>query len=104
MSWRKDRKRIPGWEQLRTAVLRRDKGVCQIRLKGICTHRATEVDHIIPDSRGGETSMANCRAACHECHRIKSQQESADAATAKAARRRRPVTPHPATVVPRPRR
>ena len=61
----------PGWAKIRTAILRRDKGICQIRYEGICTVRATEVDHIVPTTYGGSSEPANLQAACTPCNKQK---------------------------------
>lgn len=64
-----------GW---RAEVLKRDRGVCQIRDIG-CTHRATEADHIIPVAFGGpQTDLGNGQAACSSCHQRKTQREAAE--------------------------
>lgn len=48
----------------RRAVLARDRFLC-----GYCGKQASlTVDHVIPASRGGPTSFANCVAACAECN------------------------------------
>lgn len=63
----------------RTAVLKRDKGICQLKLNG-CTVRATEADHITNVKSGGEKyNVDNGRAACTHCHKQKTQQESIEA-------------------------
>lgn len=49
-------------------VLVRDKFTCQYC--GTKKGRMT-IDHIIPLSKGGDTSWKNCVAACHECNKIK---------------------------------
>lgn len=57
----------------RTAVLRRCKGVCEIRGPG-CTYRAFEADHIEPVSLRPdlEFNLDNGQGACPTCHRAKS--------------------------------
>lgn len=63
----------------RTAVLKRDKGLCQIKHAG-CTHRATEADHITNVKSGGaQYDVDNGRAACTHCHKIETQQQSIEA-------------------------
>ena len=63
----------------RTAVLKRDKGMCQLKLTG-CTHRATQADHIINvKAGGGQYDVDNGQGACEPCHKQKTQQESIDA-------------------------
>ena len=53
------------WRRVRRAVLARDGGVCQIRAAG-CTHRATEVDHVL--GRGVSERLEDLRAACRSCN------------------------------------
>lgn len=43
----------------RVGLLKRDKGVC-----AYCGGPGSTVDHIVPQSRGGETSWMNCVVAC----------------------------------------
>ena len=56
------------WRRLRLEVLERDDGICRIGLDG-CEGIATEVDHILPVSRGGGDNRSNLRAACRRCNR-----------------------------------
>jgi len=70
MSWHRknDEKRTRGrrWMELRHVVLV-EEPVCMI-----CGRApATEVDHIIPISKGGTDHRDNLQGACHECHDIK---------------------------------
>lgn len=45
----------------------RDKNICQYC--GIkCGHNNASIDHVIPESRGGETSFLNCVLACIGCN------------------------------------
>lgn len=62
----------------RKAVLKRDKGMCQIKDTG-CTHRATEADHILNVKSGGTYDLENGQAACSPCHKKKTQRESIEA-------------------------
>ena len=56
------------WATIRLKVLARDRGVCQIGGPR-CTLRATQVDHIVPVSRGGSWwDTSNLRAACARCN------------------------------------
>ncbi len=50
----------------RAAVLRRDGYRC-----AYCGRTGTTMDHILPKSRGGQTSWTNCVAACVECNNRK---------------------------------
>jgi len=63
------------WKRIRAAVLHRDKGVCQLRLAGVCEFVAREVDHIISDADGGRNDLDNLRAACQPCHRKRTSQQ-----------------------------
>lgn len=54
---------------IRPAALKRDGYECQLRYPGICTGRASEVDHIIEVSQGGDDSLENTRSVCRPCHR-----------------------------------
>lgn len=56
------------WRKIRLQVLERDNWQCQIRRKG-CTELATQVDHIVPVTKGGaKFDPRNLRAACHKCN------------------------------------
>ncbi len=53
---------------MRLVVLERDGHRCQIRL-GVCTGKATAVDHIVPLSQGGDAyALDNLRSACKQCN------------------------------------
>lgn len=60
-------------------VLVRDHWICQLcgeetprELRGMMDPRAPEVDHIIPESRGGSDNESNLRCVCRACNRKKS--------------------------------
>jgi len=53
--------RPAGWS--RQGVFIRDRHVC-----GYCGAKATTIDHILPESRGGRWSWANNVAACERCN------------------------------------
>lgn len=57
-------------DRLRTIVLARDRGVCQLAIQGVCTHRATSVDHIAPREVAGD-GVDNLQAACMPCNQRK---------------------------------
>ena len=80
----------PDWPARRRLVLVRDRNVCQIAFDG-CTVRATEVDHVIPRSRGGSDQLENLQAACSRCHASKTGREANPP-------RRRPPEPHPGRI------
>lgn len=50
----------------RSLLLKRDNSQC-----GYCGGKAETVDHILPRSRGGETSWLNTVAACRPCNNRK---------------------------------
>ena len=59
------------WRRIRGFVLARDKWLCQLRYPGICTTRATEVDHIeqYPHRPELELDPNNLRSVCTPCHK-----------------------------------
>jgi 5-methylcytosine-specific restriction enzyme A len=59
----------------RAIVLTREP-TCYLHYPG-CTGHATEADHVIPLHRGGPPGIENQRGACHPCHLIKTQRETA---------------------------
>ena len=63
------------WRKLRSQVLARDGGLCQECLRQGRTVAATDVDHVVPKSRGGTDDMSNLQALCRECHRVKTTKE-----------------------------
>lgn len=63
--------------RLRLAVLARDEGVCQLRYPGICTHMATEADHVRARETHGDT-LDNLQAACRPCNLHKGRPAAAD--------------------------
>lgn len=91
-------------------ILQRDNYQCRIGILGICTGRATEVDHIrnlasLGLMRNERAAMdpSNACAACRECHRYKTERERVKAlaesnrqrAEARRARLGRKPRPHP---------
>jgi 5-methylcytosine-specific restriction endonuclease McrA len=54
----------------RKIVFSRDNWTCQFCNIKLGQHDAT-IDHIIPKSKGGPTSWANCVTACKSCNRKK---------------------------------
>ena len=58
----------------RLAIFRRDKGICQVKLR--CNGKKCEwdnwhADHIKPWSKGGKTIVSNGQVACPECNLAK---------------------------------
>jgi 5-methylcytosine-specific restriction enzyme A len=88
-SWR--RSPLPAnWPQLRRAVLRRDKGVCQIKGPR-CTEQATEVDH---KGAHDDHRLVMLQAVCKPCHASKTGRD-ARAARVSMPSRLRPPERHP---------
>lgn len=61
----------------RLTVFRRDKGVCQLRIRcdgAVLAWDDWHCDHILPWSRGGQTTVANGQAACSACNLAKSNE------------------------------
>lgn len=54
------------WQKLRRAILDRDRWTCTT-----CGAPATDVDHIVPRSKGGTDAPANLAATCSRCHKAK---------------------------------
>jgi 5-methylcytosine-specific restriction endonuclease McrA len=77
--------RSPEWKSARARVLG-EQPVCAAE---DCTARSSEVDHIVPLSRGGAPyDRQNLRGLCSEHHR---QRSSAQGAEAKKRRRKPPA-------------
>jgi 5-methylcytosine-specific restriction protein A len=55
------------WPRIRAQVLK-EEPVCRLRLPG-CLIASTDVDHIVPLSRGGTHARSNLRGLCGWCHR-----------------------------------
>ena len=58
----------------REGVLKRDRYRC-----AYCSHRATTVDHLLPQSRGGTWTWLNTVAACASCNHRKANRTPAEA-------------------------
>ncbi len=59
----------------RPRAMRRDGGLCQLRLEG-CLGLASEVDHQVGLARGGSDRLDNLQAVCVSCHQKKTQGEA----------------------------
>lgn len=57
-------------QEKRALIFDRDNNRCTLNLEG-CTKRATEIDHIIPISKGGSSGIDNLQAACSNCNKRK---------------------------------
>jgi 5-methylcytosine-specific restriction endonuclease McrA len=98
-----DRLDKSGWQRQADSrrILARDGRRCQLRLPGVCTVTATEVDHRIPlivTGPAGDVD-SNKQAACAPCHRAKTARERAAGQARKS--RRRPTEAHPGLIVAR---
>lgn len=77
-----DRPRNPAyntqaWKTARAAALRRANNLCELRLPGVCTRRATQVDHVLGiENDPGHTHL---RAVCAPCHAKVTAQQGVDA-------------------------
>ena len=60
----------PGWQKLRLSVMLRDSKTCVY-----CGAQATEIDHVIPVSRGGSHSLSNLVASCTPCNQTKNHKQ-----------------------------
>lgn len=63
------------WQKLRSVIMARDKHLCQPCLSKGRPTPATQVDHIIPKSKGGTDDSDNLRAICTPCHDAKTLQD-----------------------------
>jgi hypothetical protein len=58
----------PEEELARKQVTRRSGGMCEMRIPGVCTGRATEWCHRIARGRGGKWLASNGLHGCRACH------------------------------------
>ena len=58
------------WQRLRAQMLA-EAPSCQL-----CGAIATQIDHIVPKSRGGSDARSNLRGLCSACHARKSAREA----------------------------
>ena len=78
-NWSKESRQDRGygreWERRRKWVLDRDLHLCQVCLNAGRYTPASQVDHIVPKSRGGTDDLLNLQAICSECHKAKTAGE-----------------------------
>jgi len=55
----------------REALYNRDKRLCQYCSRKIGSGTQGTIDHVLPSSRGGDTSFENCVVACLKCNNKK---------------------------------
>jgi len=67
---KRNTKNPPGWQRIRQHILHRDANTCQY-----CGAAATEIDHIIPVSQGGNHTPGNLVASCTPCNKAKNLKE-----------------------------
>ena len=83
----------PAWRKARERQLERDGRICQLRYPGICTYRATEVDHIY--GAANDPDHRHLRSACSPCHAHRTATEQSGGA--QRARRITDPDPQPRT-------
>jgi 5-methylcytosine-specific restriction protein A len=72
----------PGWSNTRQVVIQRAGGLCQD--ESGCTHKGSDVDHIVNLAAGGSHDLNNLRLLCTWHHKRKTSEEAADARKLKA--------------------
>lgn len=64
------------WQKIRLRILSRDCGLCQeCRRKGH-VRQGKEVDHIIPQAKGGSDDESNLQLLCVACHESKTRRDN----------------------------
>jgi hypothetical protein len=71
----KQPKDIPA--KTRRLVHERSGGMCEMRVPGICTGRAVQIDHIKNKSQGLDHSLDNLQHGCLACHKFKTENPDA---------------------------
>ena len=88
-AWRKnqDRRTLTGrpWRRLREQIMQRDCWLCQTCKREGRITKATQCDHKVPVSKGGNDTPANLEAICDACHDSKTQMEAGNSGRAKVA-------------------
>ena len=64
---------LHGW-QLRHYILHRDDWLCRYCGKPGTKQNNLELDHVVPESKGGPSVVSNLVAACHRCNQRKGNQ------------------------------
>ena len=72
---RQDRGYGKKYQRERKYIFRRDNKLCQPCLAEGRTTPATEIDHVIPYSMGGDDNHTNKQAICDDCHKAKTAKE-----------------------------
>ena len=74
---RKGREGLPrGWVSIKRGVLASSRGANGLPQCALCGEIASEVDHILSVNEGGDSSPANLRALCIDCHEKKTSVEA----------------------------
>ena len=71
------RTRGRAWQEIRAAILARDRGLCQVCAAAGRVQLAAEVDHVRPLAEGGTDAPENLQSLCTPCHLVKSSAEAA---------------------------
>jgi 5-methylcytosine-specific restriction protein A len=67
------------WRKKATEILKRDRYLCQCENCKGCHLPASEVDHVIPKTRGGTDEDSNLAAINTDCHKEKTRREAVEA-------------------------
>jgi 5-methylcytosine-specific restriction endonuclease McrA len=54
------------WRKIRAQILRRDAYICQLKIVGVCTYKATCVHHL--DGKALGDNPERCVASCTPCN------------------------------------
>ena len=65
-------------DQVRDEVIARDKRICQYCGRGKLYKRQLHLDHVIPESQGGQFTADNLIVSCSQCNRRKSNKAQSD--------------------------
>lgn len=94
------RHRLPhDWPKLRAQTRKRADGRCEWVLDSgaRCPTPGTDCDHVTP---GDDHSLSNLQWLCYPHHKVKTQQDNAEAQAVRQALRARPTQPHPGRRTP----
>lgn len=90
IAWKDSKRKESGyldsaeWRRQCRRVLYRENtynGGCQLRIPGVCTGTATQVDHIVPVwyTKQDKVADEDLQGVCKECHAVKSSYEGVQA-------------------------
>lgn len=63
--------------KIRKAVHDRSGGLCEMKVEGVCTGRAQQIDHIKNRSQGAGHTLDELQDSCEPCHRFKTENPNA---------------------------